>query len=85
MFLSYIFQPTIITSHSKTLIDNVLYNYISQEIVSGNLKTTISDHLPQFLIAPHIFSNIPNSKTNRFECDLSKFNHEEFILDHFSV
>ena len=85
MFLPHIVQPTRITFHSKTLIDNIFSNYISQDIVSGNLTATISDHLPQFLIAPHIFSNVPNRKTNIFERDRSKFNHEEFILDYFSV
>ena len=81
MFLPHIVQPTRITSHSKTLIDNIFSNYISQDIVSGCLTATISDHLPQFLI----FSNVPNRKTNIFERDWSKFNHEEFVLDYFSV
>ena len=62
MFLAYAVQPIRITSHSNTLIDNIFSNYISQDIVSGNLTETISDHLTQFLIAPHIFSNVPNRK-----------------------
>ena len=85
MFLPHIVQPTRTTAHSKTLIDNIFSTYISQDIVSGNLTATISDHLPQFLIAPHIFSNVPNKKNNIFERDWSKFNHEIFILDYFSV
>ena len=85
MFLPHIVQPTRITSQSKTLIDNIFSNYISQDIVSGNLTATNSDHLPQFLIAPHIFSNVSNRKNNIFEHDWSKFNHEEFILDYLSV
>ena len=60
MFFPHIVQPNRITSHSKTLIDNIFSNYISQDIVSGNSTATISDHLPQFVIAPHIFSNVPN-------------------------
>ena len=64
MFLPHIVQPARITSHSKTLIDNIFSNYISQDIVSGNLTAIISEHLPQFLIAPHIFSNVANRKTN---------------------
>ena len=55
MFLPHIAQPTRTTSHSKTLIDNIFSNYISQDIVSGNLTATISGHLPQFLIAPQPF------------------------------
>ena len=48
MFLPPIVQPTRITSHSKTLIDNTFSNCISQDVVSENLTATISDHLPQF-------------------------------------
>ena len=44
MFLPRIVQPTRITSPSKTLSDNIFSNYISQDIVSGNLTTNISDH-----------------------------------------
>ena len=33
----------------------IFFPIISQDIVSGNLTATISDHLPQLLIAPHIF------------------------------
>ena len=63
MFVPYIIQPTRITSHSKSIIDNIFSNYISQEVISGNLTSTISDHLPQFLIAPCVFSNAPNKKS----------------------
>ena len=85
MILPYIIQPTRITSHSKSIIDNIFSNYISQEIISGNLTSTISDHLPQFLIAPHIFSNAPNKKSNIFKRDWYKFSREEFILDYFAI
>ena len=48
-FIPYILHPTRITSHSKTLIDNIFSNYISHEIISGNISATISDHLsPNF-------------------------------------
>ena len=55
----YILQPTRLTSHSKTLIDNILSNIISAEAISGNSTSTISDHLPQFMIVPNVFSNAP--------------------------
>ena len=77
MFLPYIIQPTRITSHSKSIIDNIFSNCISQEIISGNLKSTISDHL--------FFQMLPTKKSNIFECDWSKFNYEEFILDYFAI
>ena len=62
MFSPQIVHPSRITSHSKTLIGNIFSNYISRDIVSGNLTATISDHLPQFLIASHIFSIVPSRK-----------------------
>ena len=85
MVLPYIIQPTRMTFHSKSIIDNIFSNCISQDIISGNLTSTISDHLPQFLIALQIFSNVPNKKSNIFEHDLSKFNREECILDYFAI
>ena len=53
-FLNYLLQPTRITSHSKTLIDNIFTNLILPDSLCGNLTATISDHLPQFLIVPNI-------------------------------
>ena len=88
MVLSYNIQPTRITSHSKSVIDNILNifsNDISQETISGNLVSIISDQLPQFLIATLIFSNASNKRSNIFERDSSKFNCEDFILDYFAI
>ena len=85
MVLPYINQQTRITSHSKSFIHNAPSNYISQDSVSANLTATISNHIPQILIAPHIFSNALNKKYNFFEADSSKFSHEEFILDYFAI
>ena len=49
-FMTLILQPTRITSHSNTLIDNIFSNVIDPDIISGNLTATISEHLPQFSI-----------------------------------
>ena len=35
--------------------------------ISGNLTAIIFDNLPQFFIAPDIFSNLPSAKLNIFE------------------
>ena len=83
--LAHIVQPTRITNNPKTLIDNIYSNVITPINVSGNITATISDHLPQFLIAPDIFSNPPSIKLNIFERDLSKFDQENFILDYLSI
>ena len=85
MFLPYILLPTRINSNSKTLINNIFSNFISNEVIAGNLTARISDHLPQFLIAPDIFCNPPRNKTNIFERNWSNFNHENFILDYFDI
>ena len=44
-FVPYILQPTRITSHSKTLIDNIFSDIVSPEAISANLTSTISDLL----------------------------------------
>ena len=78
-------QPTRITNHSKILINNIFTNIILPDSISGNLTATISDHLPQFLIVPNIFSNPPSNKSNIYERDWSNFDQENFILDYFSI
>ena len=57
-FIPLSLQPTRITSHSNTLIDNTFSNVIDLDIISGNLTGTISDHLPQFSIIPNRFGKI---------------------------
>ena len=84
-FISLILQPTRITSHSNTLIDNIFSNVIDQDIISGNLTATIFDHLPQFAIIPNMFGNISGNKSNIYERDCSEFDRENFILDYFSA
>ena len=63
-FIPLILQPTRITNHSNTLIDNIFSNVIDPDIISGNLTATISDHLPQFAIIPNMFGNIVGNKSN---------------------
>ena len=84
-FIPLILQPTSITSHSNTLIDNIFSSVIDPDIISGNLTATISDHLPQFAIITNMFGNISDNKSNIYERDWSKFDRENFILDYFSA
>ena len=51
-FYPTINSPTRITPTSKTLIDNIFYNNASNNIISGNIATSISNHLTQFLLVP---------------------------------
>ena len=52
---------------------------------TGNLTSSISDHLPQFLIVPDIFLNLSPSKSNIYERDWNKFDQENFILGYLAV
>ena len=61
-YIHLILQPTRITSHSNTPIDNIFSNVIEPDIISDNLSATISDHLSQFSIIPNIFGNISGNK-----------------------
>ena len=83
-FIPLILQPTRVTSHFDTLIDNIFSN-IDPYIISGNLAVTISEHLPQFAIIPNMFGNTRSNKGNIYEGDCSKFDRENFILDYFSI
>ena len=47
-FIPLILQPTRMTSHSNTLMDNIFSNVIDPDIILGKLTATISDHPPQF-------------------------------------
>ena len=66
MFLFHIVQPKKKRNNSKTLIENIYSNVITQNSISSNLTATISDHLLQWFIAPDIFSNQPSIKSNIF-------------------
>ena len=50
--------PSRVTSHSKTLIDNIFRNSIADEALSGNITTTLLDHYAQFVLT----ENIKNKK-----------------------
>ena len=55
-----------ITPYSKTLIDNILYNNMTKNIISGNITTSISDHFTQFLL---ISNQNPFSKNQMLNTD----------------
>ena len=45
-------SPTRVSTKSKTLIDNIFSTDSPEEPISGNIITSISDHLAQFLLFP---------------------------------
>ena len=48
-FLPHVLQPTRITEHSSTIIDNIYGNNFTQETLSGNILIKFADHFSQFL------------------------------------
>ena len=66
-FILLLLQPTKITSHSNSLLDNIFSNVIDPDLISGNLTATIYNQLPQFAIIPNMFGNISRNKCNIYE------------------
>ena len=85
LFTPHITLPTRITTHSQTLIDNIFSN--NPEFasgISGNFTFSISDHLAQFLIMPHL-RNKYLKKHNLYKRDFSNFKKEELVADTIST
>ena len=85
LFFPYITQSTRIRDFRKILFDTIFSNTLIENIISGNLTATISDHLPQSIIMPNIFSNPPSNKSDIYERDWSHLVQENVILDYFSA
>ena len=49
-FIPYVLQPTRVTDHSSTVIDNIFSNITDFETTSVNITSMIADHFAQFLI-----------------------------------
>ena len=50
--IPHITSPTRLNTRSKTLIDNIYSSTSDENICSGNIITSISDHVAQFLLFP---------------------------------
>ena len=79
-----ILRPTRITTHSKTLIDNIFTSIIENDNIAGNITCSISDHLAQFIIfkiCNQTFIKVPKPPKRNFK----NINPELFILDILEV
>ena len=83
--MPYIIQPSRHTSLSRTLINNIFSNFISKDIICGNITANISDHLAQFLVSQKTFANPPFNKSNVFQRGWKKFDQENVTLDYFDI
>ena len=80
-FYPTIHIPTRITSTSKTLIDNILYNNITKSISAGNIVTSISDHLMQYIFISGEISEKPNNKIFKRKYTAENLKKIQFALD----
>ena len=81
-----ILLPTRISNNSKTLIDDIFCNIPNTMVksgMSGNISSSISDHLPQLFILPEFFSKSPPTKYGIISHDWEKFNNQLFLQETF--
>ena len=78
-FLRYILQPTRVTDHSSTIIDNIFSNITDYETSSGKITTPIADHFAQFLIIKKFHISYKSCSYSTY--DYSNFGKEKFIHD----
>ena len=78
-FQPHILQPTRITNHSATLIDNIFFNSITHHTISGNITYELTDHLPNFIII-NKFTTLPKNVVI-YKRDFSNFNESLLIQD----
>ena len=62
-----------------------MVNMAVTNIIPGNLRASISDHVSQFPVALNIVFNASYPKSNNYGKNWPKFDQEKFVLDYFSV
>ena len=75
--LPYISTPSRVTTHSRTLIDNIFSNNIEDGLISGNIISTISDHYAQFLLMKNMKIK-QRETTDIYRHDFTNFNEVQF-------
>ena len=76
-FTPFILEPTRL--QSKTLIDNIFFNTLEFQSLSGNLFGEISDQLIQFLILEGFMKQKCFPKTTYLEGNFNEREFEEVI------
>ena len=79
--LPYITLPTRVTDRSQTLIDNIFSNSTNTKTISGNLTTTVSDHLPQFFICPDFNKRFIPRKHNIYRRNINNYDKASLLAD----
>ena len=78
-FLPKIIQPTRVTEHNSSLIDNIFSNNINDDTKSGNILLTLYEHFSQFVSVRR--ERLDYRNLRRFQHGYSKFHIEEFRDD----
>ena len=81
--LPHILQPTRVTDHSATVIDNIFSNNTEHNTLSGSILSRISDHFPQFLVMTKV--NIDYKRCSFAKRDFSNLNEQKFISDFSNI
>ena len=71
-FMPQITLPTRVTGRTATPIDNILINSNENKCTSGNITTSVSDHLPQFLIIKTLKAKHTRQKTLKQLSEITK-------------
>ena len=82
-FLPYILQPTRVTDHSATVLDNIFSNVTDCQTVSGELTTLISYHFILFFVIKTKY--ISCKSCNYYTRDYSNFGKEKCIYDYSPI
>ena len=77
--LPHILQPTRVTDHSATVIDNIFTNATDFDTTSGNILNQLADHFSQFLILKKL--NIVHKDSAFYKYDYSNFDKDNFVSD----
>ena len=81
-FTPQITLPTRITEKTATLLDNIFVNGQTQKHNSGNITTSLSDDLPQFIIIENGKGDKPTNKAAKTTYrDHKNFDMESFKID----
>ena len=78
-FSPHILQPTRITDHTATLIDNIFFNSNEYVSKSGNIICDLTDHLPNFLVLDTMHWSA--NDVFRYTHDYSTFSGSDLLQD----
>ena len=74
--LPHVLQPSRVTDNTATVIDNIFSNNIQDNIVSGNILLTLSEHFSQFLSITR--EKVDLKKVNIYQRDYFNFSNDSF-------